>query len=129
MAECHRRSWFSRQLIIGYLIRFSTWLAVILLATGIVDYLFGWRTLYLYAESLFIVGGLCMVVGALATMGNWSQTRSFPYQYASSASQADIITRAKQQMKDAEASYSFSALAILAGLALVGLSLLIHQFV
>lgn len=118
-----------RRWIVGYLKRFLIWLAVILLTTGIIDYIFGWRTLFLYAESLFIVGGLCMAVGALATMGNWSQARSFPYQYASSVSNADIATRAKQDLKDAESSYSFSTLAIASGFGLVGLSLLIHQII
>lgn len=129
MVESNRRSWFSGQLITGYLIRFVIWLGVILVVTGIVDYLFGWRTLFLYAESLFIVGGLCMAGGALTTMGNWSQSRSFPYQYASSVSDANMAARTKQQLKDTEASYSFSVLAILAGFALVSLSILIHQFV
>ncbi len=109
--------------------RFLLWLLVILLATGIVDYLFGWRTLFLYAESLFLVGGLCIAVGSLSTMGNWSQTRTFPYQFASSISNADIATRAQQDMKDTEASYSFSVLAILAGFSLVLLSILIHQVI
>jgi len=127
MAESNRKiSW---QLASGYLIRFLIWLAAIMLATGIIDYLIGWRSLYLFAESLFFVGGFCMAIGALSTMGSWSQTRSFPYQYASSVSDADIATRTRQQVKDTEASYSFSVLAILAGLSLVGLSILIHQFI
>jgi hypothetical protein len=121
-----RLSW---RLIGGYLIRLLVWFAVILLATGILDYLLGWRTLFQYAESLFLVGGFFIAIGALGTMGNWSQTRSFPYQYASSVSDADMATRTRQQMKDMEASYSFSILAVLAGFALVGLSILVHQFV
>lgn len=129
MTEGKHKPWFTWRLVPGYLMRFLIWLAVILLATGIVDYLLGWRTLFFYAESLFIVGGLCMAIGALSTMGHWSQTRSFPYQYASSVSDADIATRTKQDMKDAETSYSFSVLAILAGLSLVGLSILIHQLI
>ena len=129
MPETKPISRFLPRWIVGYLKRFLIWLAVLLLATGIVDYILGWRTLYLYAESLFIVGGVCMAVGALATMGNWSQARSFPYQYASSASSADIATRAKQDLKDAESSYSFSTLAIASGFCLVGLSLLIHQII
>ncbi len=129
MVEAERKPQFSWKMIGGYATRFLLWLLVILFATGIVDYLFGWRTLFLYAESLFLVGGLCIAVGSLTTMGNWSQTRSFPYQYASSAGDADIATRTKQEMKDTEASYSFSVLAILAGLTLVLLSILIHQFI
>lgn len=129
MAEGKRNFTFSARRVAGYLIRFLIWLAVILLAIGIVDYLLGWRTLFLYAESLFIAGGLCMAIGALSVMGNWSQTRSFSYQYASSVSSADIATRTRQAMKDAEASYSFSVLAVMAGFSLVGLSILIHQFV
>lgn len=117
------------RLIAGYALRLLIGLAAILAATGIVDYVIGWRGWFLYAESLFIVGGLCLALGALGAMGNWSQTRSFPYQYASSVSSADAATRARQDMKDVEASYSFSFLALLCGFALIGLSLLIHQLI
>ena len=113
----------------GYLKRFLVWLAVIMAVTGIVDYLIGWRTIFLYAESLFLVGGAAIAVGALGTMGNWSQRRSFPYQYASSISDADIATRTRQELKDTEASYSFSILAILSGVSLMLLSILIHKVV
>lgn len=113
----------------GYLKRFLFWLAVIMAVNGIVDYLIGWRTIFLYAESLFLVGGAAIAVGALGTMGNWSQRRSFPYQYASSVSDADIATRSRQELKDTEASYSFSTLAILCGVSLVLLSILIHQII
>ena len=113
----------------GYLKRFLFWLAVIMAVTGIVDHLIGWRTIFLYAESLFLVGGAAIAVGALGTIGNWSQRRSFPYQYASSVSDADIATRTRQELKDTEASYSFSILAILSGVSLVLLSILIHQVV
>jgi hypothetical protein len=111
----------------GYVKRFLFWLAIIMAVTGIIDFLIGWRTLFLYAESLFLVGGLAIAVGALGTMGNWSQRRSFPYQYASSVSDADSATRAQREVKDTEASYSFSVLAILSGFSLVLLSILIHQ--
>ena len=113
----------------GYLKRFLFWLAVIMAVTGIVDHLIGWRTIFLYAESLFLVGGAAIAAGALGTMGNWSQRRSFPYQYASSVSDADIATRTRQELKDTEASYSFSILAILSGVSLVLLSILIHQVI
>ena len=113
----------------GYLKRFLFWLAVIMAVTGIVDHLIGWRTIFLYAESLFLVGGAAIAVGVLGTMGNWSQRRSFPYQYASSISDADIATRTRQELKDTEASYSFSILAILSGVSLVLLSILIHQVI
>jgi hypothetical protein len=113
----------------GYLKRFLFWLAVIMAVTGIVDHLIGWRTIFLYAESLFLVGGAAIAVGALGTIGNWSQRRSFPYQYASSVSDADIATRTRQELKDTEASYSFSILAILSGVSLVLLSILIHQVI
>jgi len=113
----------------GYLKRFLFWLAVIMAVTGIVDHLIGWRTIFLYAESLFLVGGAAIAVGVLGTMGNWSQRRSFPYQYASSVSDADIATRTRQELKDTEASYSFSILAILSGVSLVLLSILIHQVI
>lgn len=128
MVEAHK-PWLSWILIGGYLKRLLLWLAAILLVTAIIDYALGWKTIYLYAESLFLVGGLCMAVGALSTMGHWSQTRSFPYQYASSVSDADIATRTKQEMKDIEASYSFSVLVILCGFTLVLLSILIHQVI
>ena len=113
----------------GYLKRFLFWLAVIMAVTGIVDHLIGWRTIFLYAESLFLVGGAAIAIGALGTIGNWSQRRSFPYQYASSISDADIATRTRQELKDTEASYSFSILAILSGVSLVLLSILIHQVI
>jgi len=70
-----------------------------------------------------------MAIGALSTMGYWSQTRSFPYQYASSISDADIATRTQQEMKDVEASYSFSVLSVLSGISLVLISILIHQII
>jgi hypothetical protein len=129
MSEGNPKSSLLLNQIGGHLKRFLLWLSVIMAVTGIVDYLIGWRTIFLYAESLFLVGGAAIAVGALGTMGNWSQRRSFPYQYASSISDADIATRTRQELKDTEASYSFSILAILSGVSLMLHSILIHQVV
>jgi len=129
MVEAKRKPWLSLSMVGGYLKQFLLWLAVILLVTAIIDYLFGWRTIFLYAESLFFIGGLSIAIGAMSTRKHWSQTRSFPYQYASSISDADIATRTQHEMKDVDASYSFSVLAILSGFSLVLLSILIHRII
>jgi hypothetical protein len=129
MVEKTKHPWITKKLFIGYLTRFLVWLAVIMAVTAVVDLIFGKRTLYWFAESIFIVGGACIAVGALSTMGRWSGTRNFPYQYASSVSDANMTERTQQDVKDTEQSYSFSTLAILAGFSLIGLSILIHQII
>jgi hypothetical protein len=129
MKENTKQPWMKKQQFIGYLSRFLIWLAAIMAVTGIMDFILGWRTLFLYAESLFIVGGACIAIGAMGTMGRWSATRNFPYQYASSVSDANMSERTQQDVKDTEQSYSFSTLAILAGFTLVCLSILIHQII
>lgn len=116
-------------LILGYAKRIALWLAICLAALAIIDYLAGWRTWFLFAESLFIGGAAVVTIGAGSTMGHWMQSRRFDYQYASSVSDANLLERAQQANKDAEASYAFSTLAIITGLILVLLSILIHSLI
>jgi hypothetical protein len=116
-------------LIVGYAKRITIWLAAAMAALAVIDYIAGWRTLFLYAESLFLGGAAVMTIGAGSTMGHWMQTRRFDYQYASSVSDANLAERTQQANKDAEASYAFSTLAIITGLILVLLSILIHNLI
>lgn len=118
-----------RDVLIGYAKRFVLYMAVVLVIIAIVDLVVGWRTIFLYAESLFLAGALVMTIGALSTMGHWAQTRNFQYQYARSVSDSNLLERAQADKKDAEASYSFSTLAISIGFGLVALSILIHQII
>lgn len=116
-------------LILGYAKRIALWLVICLAGLAIIDYAAGWRTWFLYAESLFIGGAAVVTVGAASTMGHWRQTRSFPYEYASSVGDANLAERAQQAKKDAEASYAFSTQAIATGVILVLLSMLIHNLI
>jgi hypothetical protein len=116
------------QAVTRYAMRILIWLAFLLPALAVLDFFIGWRTMFLYAESLFILGGGLTAIGALSTMGHWTQGRNFKYQYASSVSDANLAERAQIEKRDDEATYAFSTLAIASGSILILLSILIHQF-
>jgi hypothetical protein len=102
---------------------------VLLILTAVVCYLIGWRTLYQYAEGLMWAGAIVIGIGATSPLGFWEQTRSLPYQYASTSMGEDVHSRIRRENKDAVRSYAYMYLMFFAGVFLIGLSILIHQFI
>jgi hypothetical protein len=102
---------------------------VLLILTAVVCYLIGWRTLYQYAEGLMWAGSIVIGIGATSPLGFWAQTRSLPYQYASTSMGEEVYSRIRRENKDAVRSYAYMYLLFFAGVFLIGLSILIHQFI
>jgi hypothetical protein len=103
--------------------------AVLLILTAVICYLIGWRTLYQYAEGLMWAGAIVIGVGATSPLGFWAQTRSLPYQYASTAIGEEVYSRIRRENKDAVRSYAYMFLLFFAGVFLIALSILIHQLI
>ncbi len=109
--------------------KMAVYLAVLLVAIAIIDLIAGLRTLFQFADSLFLAGGLVVTVGAASTFGHWGQDRSYQQQFARSVSAASLEERTQQQVYDDEQAYSFASLAIFSGFMLCLLSIVIHQFI
>ncbi len=81
-----------------------------------------------YGTTLFIVGGLCAVTGALSTTGDFNNRGDWRYQFGRSVSVAGLPERTQQQVKERIARESFTAIISIAGaLAVVG-SIVIQSF-
>lgn len=89
------------------------------LATGVVCWIIGWRTLSLYGTGLLIAGGAAVVVGALSTIGGWGTVRTFEYQFAKTAWEEDSGARLQREVDDTRESYRFLVLMSTAGLILI----------
>lgn len=89
------------------------------LATGVVCWIIGWRTLSLYGTGLLIAGGAAVVVGALSTLGGWGTVRTFEYQFAKTAWEEDSGARLQKEVADTRESYRFLVLMSAVGLILI----------
>ena len=89
--------------------------------------LIGWRTAYQLGNCLFLIGGLVIGMGAFSIFGSWGSARNFRYQHAESAGLDDIPNRTKRTLADLEATYSFAAIAGLAGLLLILTSIILQS--
>ncbi len=90
---------------------------VLFLLTGLFCWLAGWRSLYQYGVAISTLGIIIAALGGLGVAGGWGGTRSFQYQYGSSASSRNISERARQDLKDLMSSYRFAYLAFVIGVA------------
>ncbi|MDZ7843982.1 MAG: hypothetical protein U5K99_04165 [Anaerolineales bacterium] len=95
------------------------------LATGVVCWIIGWRTLSLYGTGLLIAGGAAVVVGALSTIGGWGSVRSFEYQFAKTAWEDDSGARLQNEVADTRESYRFLYLMSTTGLILISAGFLL----
>jgi hypothetical protein len=108
-------------------------LIVLLIAvaiTGLVGrFLLGWTAWYQFAEGLTLGAALVMMIGASGPMGYWRQTRSLPYQYASTRTDVELYDRMRNENREAKNVYSFMYVFFGAGLAMIGLAMLIHRLI
>lgn len=91
-----------------YVKQMSPYLGIFLAVLIVLDLTLGVRTLFAFADSLFMAGGVVVSIGGLAAIG-----KRVP----------DPVGEGE------EPTYSFSSLAIGSGFILVLLSILIHQFI
>ncbi|MGH2582139.1 MAG: hypothetical protein ACRDFQ_04505 [Anaerolineales bacterium] len=101
----------------------------ILFFTTLIGLVIGWRSLYQFAEGLVWGAAIVMLLGAAGPMGFWRQTRSLPYQYASTRTDEELFERIRRQHKEGEKSYAFMYIFFFAGLIALGLSILIHTLI
>ena len=100
-----RRAW-----LIEYVKRLALGLVVILVGMAILDYIVEWRTVFLYANSLFVAGAVFITIGAFLALPTWRKEDD----------SSNGVGLAK---------YPFYSLSIAGGFSLVLISILIHQFI
>lgn len=103
--------------------------AGLLVLTIIICYLIGWRSLYQFAEGLTWAGAIVALFGASAPLGFWRQTRSLPYQYASTRTEEELYTRIRRDHKEGEKAYAYMFLFFFAGVIAILLSVLVHNLI
>jgi len=75
-----------------------------------------------FGDAASLSGMLGITAGFLSLAGSWFSTRSFPYQYGSSAGIDDIATRAQQATDESKHSQGFFLRMGAAGLIMVMLA-------
>ena len=90
---------------------------VLFLLTGLFCWLAGWHSRYQYGVAISTLGIIITALGGLGVAEGWGSTRSFQYQYGSSASSRNISERARQDLRDLLSSYHFAYLAFAIDLA------------
>ncbi len=81
-----------------------------------------------YGTTLFIVGGLCAVMGALSTTGDFNKRGDWRYPFDRSISVAGLSGRTQHEVTERTAREGFTAIVSIAGaLAVVG-SIVIQSF-
>jgi hypothetical protein len=99
-------------------------------ATALLGYFaFHWTTWYQFAEGLTWAGALVLAVGASGPLGFWRQTRSLPYQYASTRTDVELYDRMRNENREAQHVYRFMYLFFASGLLTIGLAILIHRLI
>jgi hypothetical protein len=93
---------------------------------GVVCWLGGWRTAYLYGGGLFLAGAAAIVIGLSSLVGGWGITRGFDYQYARSVSEQGIGGRTQQAMRDIGRSFRFQILMTSVGVVSIAAGALIQ---
>ena len=120
---------FTRRTVFEYLRDIVIIDAAILFFTILIGLVIGWRSLYQFAEGLVWGAAVVMLLGAAGPMGFWRQTRSLPYQYASTRTDEELFERIRRQHKEGERSYAFMYVFFFAGLVALGISILIHTMI
>jgi len=86
----------------------------IFVVAALISEIKNWTVRY-YVNFLTVAGFGIICIGILSLLGEWGTTRSFRYQYASSAGKETIPERTKRLVTDAGKSYSFFILMGTAG--------------
>ncbi len=94
---------------------------VIALVTAVIVFVTQAFSIFQYGVTLFIVGGLCAALGALSTVGGFSNRGDWRYQFGRSVSVADIPERTQQEVTERTAREGFVVIVAIAGaLAMLG---------
>lgn len=81
-----------------------------------------------YGTTLFIVGGLCAVMGALSTTGDFNNRGDWRSQFGRSVSVAGLSERAQREVLERTAREGFTAIVSIAGALAVMGSIVIQSF-
>ena len=95
-------------------------------AVGVICWIGGWRTAYHYSYGLILAGVGAMALGAYSVVGSLHTSRSFDYQYASSAGLDSVRKGASQEWKDAGARYAFLGLMCAVGCVPIAVGILVQ---
>lgn len=120
---------FSKASIRAYLKDVLIIEAVAVGLTIVVGLFLHWRTLYQFAEGLTWAGALVLVAGASGPLGFWRQTRSLPYQYASTRTDVELYDRIRNDSQEAVISYRYMYLFFFAGSLLLLAAISIHKLI
>lgn len=120
----------SQQNFTSYLRDVLVVVLVAVAATGLIGrLLLGWGDWYQFAEGLVIAAAVVLLVGASGPLGYWRQTRSLPYQYASTRTDVELYDRIRSENREASHVYRFMYIFFGAGLVMIALSMLIHRLI
>lgn len=98
--------------------------------TGLIGrLLLGWSGWYQFAEGLVMAAAVVLLIGASGPLGYWRQTRSLPYQFASTRTDVELYDRIRNENREATHVYRFMYIFFGAGVAMIGLSMLVHRLI
>ncbi|MDF1499002.1 MAG: hypothetical protein P1P76_00810 [Anaerolineales bacterium] len=100
---------------------------ILFACTFVIFWFFSEHSLLELSNYLFLGGAISILFGLILLAGGWGSTKSFSYQYGSSAGPDDLRERARHTFLDLLALYDLTAQIWLAGTILILLSILAGQ--
>ncbi len=102
---------------------------VILVVTGLLCWLFNWRSLIDYSTGLKWAGLIVMSVGLFSFLGGASLGTDISFQYGKTVMPNTMQERAQQNVADMAASMSFTTWAGIVGVITITLGFILRAFV
>ena len=97
------------------------------LGVALYGWLRGWQTATHYSNGLFVAGSAVIILGVLIIVGGFTSRGNFAMTYSQSVSDASTPDRTQQTIVDLLRGYNALAISAIAGIALIGLSILVYK--
>lgn len=106
-------------------------IAVLAVSIGVLllGYALGWQEAVKYSNAFFWAGAIWVVIGVFSVTSGFQQRANFGMTYAQSVSDANISERNQQIAADITQRYGSMIFMTVTGLVLIGVAVVIGQFV
>ena len=111
--------------LIGTILGLTILVSLIVLVFGMVS---RWNTPVQYSNGFFMAGVLVIIFGIFSVAGGFEQRADFSILYAESVGQASIAERTQRMVAEINQRYGFMVVLIGVGILLIGISIIIGQF-
>jgi len=112
------KSYFKKVMVLDF---------VISVIVAIICWMGGLRSIYYYANGLFIAGSIIVIIGSLSGLGSHNRLGDMNYYKAKAASSEGVMKSMSDDMQQINNSGSFAVFTAISGGTLMLLSFIIHN--